>query len=84
MLGRALIRVPNIGLVNLVAGRQLVPEFVQNAANAENISSAVEEMLTDRIKLNHLKKQLFALRDVMGGAGASDRVAELALGMLQK
>lgn len=84
MLGRALIRVPNIGLVNLVAGRQLVPEFVQKAANAENISSAVEEMLTDRIKLNHLKKQLFALRDVMGGAGASDRVAELALGMLQK
>ncbi len=84
MLGRAMIRVPNIGLVNLVAGRQLVPEFVQNAANAENISSAVEEMLTDRIKLNHLKKQLFALRDVMGGAGASDRVAELALGMLQK
>lgn len=84
MLGRAMIRVPNIGLVNLVAGRQLVPEFVQNAANAENISSAVAEMLTDRIKLNHLKKQLFALRDVMGGTGASDRVAELALGMLQK
>jgi hypothetical protein len=44
----------------------------------------VEEMLTDRIKLNHLKKQLFALREVMGGAGASDRVAELALGMLPK
>ena len=84
MLGRALIRVPNIGLVNLVAGRQLVPEFVQTAASAENISSAVEEMLTDRIKLNHLKKQLFALREVMGGAGASDRVAELAFGMLQK
>jgi lipid-A-disaccharide synthase len=84
MLGRALIRVPNIGLVNLVAGRQLVPEFIQNAASAENISSAVEKMLTDRIQLHHLKKQLFALRDVLGGAGASDRVAELALGMLPK
>jgi lipid-A-disaccharide synthase len=84
ILGRALIRVPNIGLVNLVAGRQLVPEFVQNAASAENISSAVEKMLADRVQLNHLKKQLFALRDVLGGAGASDRVAELALGMLQK
>jgi len=84
MLGRALIRVPNIGLVNLVAGRQLVPEFVQNAASAENISAAVEKMLADRVQLNHLKKQLFALRDVLGGAGASDRVAELALGMLQK
>ena len=84
MMGRALVRVPHIGLVNLVAGRQLVPEFVQNAASAENISSAVADMLADRVQLNHLKKQLFALRDVMGGAGASDRVAQLALGMLPK
>ncbi|MGB5749017.1 MAG: lipid-A-disaccharide synthase [Desulfobacterales bacterium] len=84
MMGRALVRVPNIGLVNLVAGRQLVPEFVQDAARAENISSAVADMLADRVQLNHLKKQLFALRDVMGGAGASDRVAQLALGMLPK
>ncbi len=83
-LGRALVRVPNIGLVNLVAGRQLVPEFLQHAASAENISAAVEGMLADRSQLDDLKKQLFALRDVMGGAGASDRVAELALGMLQK
>ena len=84
MMGRALVRVPHIGLVNLVAGRQLVPEFVQNAASAENISSAVADMLADRVQLTHLKKQLLALRDVMGGAGASDRVAQLALGMLPK
>ena len=84
LMGRALVRVPHIGLVNLVAGRQLVPEFVQNDAIAENISSAVADMLADRVKLNHLRKQLFALRDVMGGAGASDRVAQLALGMLNQ
>jgi hypothetical protein len=40
-------------------------------------------MLADRVQLNDLKKQLFALRQVMGGAGASDRVAQLALGMLR-
>ena len=83
MMARALVRVPNIGLVNLVAGKQLVPEFVQGAAGAENISAALEDMLADRVQLNHLKKQLFALRQVMGGAGASDRVAQLALGMLR-
>ena len=84
MMARALVRVPHIGLVNLVAGQQLVPEFVQNDAQAANISSAVADMLADRIQWNYLKKQLFGLRDVMGGAGASDRVAQLALGMLQK
>jgi len=84
MLGRALVRVPHIGLVNLVAGEQFVPEFVQNGASPENIASSVENMLKDIDKLNHLKRQLFGLRDVLGGAGASDRVADIALGMLKQ
>ena len=84
MLGRALIRVPYIGLANLVAGRKLVPELVQNDANPENIAAAVENMLADQNQFNQLKKQLIELRDVMGGAGASQKVADIALGMLQK
>jgi lipid A disaccharide synthetase len=55
---------------------------VQGAASAENIASAVETMLTDRHHLHQLKQQLLALRDVLGGGGASDRVAGLALEML--
>ena len=82
LLGRALVRVPHIGLVNLVAGQELVPEFVQKEANPDNIASAVENMLADKNHLNHLRQQLFGLRDVLGGGGASNRVAELALGML--
>jgi lipid-A-disaccharide synthase len=83
-LGRALVRVPNIGLVNLVAGERLVPELVQHEASAENIASALEHMLSDASQLNHLKQQLFALRNVLGGGGASERVADLALGMLKR
>ena len=83
-LGRALVRVPYIGLVNLVAGERLVPELVQHEASAENIASALEHMLSDASQLNHLKQQLFALRNVLGGGGASERVADLALGMLKR
>jgi len=83
-LGRALVRVPNIGLANLVAGERLVPELVQHEASAENIASALEHMLSDADQLNHLKQRLFALRDVLGGGGASERVADLALEMLQR
>ena len=83
-LGRALVRVPNIGLVNLVAGKPLVPELVQHQASGENIASALEQMLKDTSQLNHLKQQLFALRDVLGGGGASERVADLALEMLKR
>jgi len=83
-LGRALVRVPNIGLVNLVAGQPLVPELVQHQASGENIASALEQMLKDTSQLNHLKQQLFALRNVLGGGGASERVADLALEMLKR
>jgi lipid-A-disaccharide synthase len=82
LLGRALVRVPHIGLVNLVAGRELVPELVQDAASARNIAAAVENMLADPGHLNQLKQQLFDLRDVLGGGGASRKVAGLALEML--
>jgi lipid-A-disaccharide synthase len=83
-LGRVLVRVPHIGLVNLVAGEQLVPELVQHEACAENIASALEHLLNDTGRLNHLKQQLFALRNVLGEGGASERVADLALEMLQR
>ena len=83
-LGRALVRVPSIGLVNLVAGERIVPELVQHEASAENIASALEHLLHDTSRLFHLKQQLFALRNVLGGGGASERVADLALEMLKR
>ena len=83
-LGKALIRVPNVGLVNLVAGRELVPEFLQESATGDNIAQAIQNMLKDKEKLNHLKHQLIALRDMLGGGGASERVADLALKMLTR
>ena len=83
-LGKALIRVPNVGLVNLVAGRELVPELLQENATGDNIAQAIQNMLKDKEKLNHLKHQLIALRDMLGGGGASERVADLALKMLTR
>jgi lipid-A-disaccharide synthase len=83
-LGKALIRVPNVGLVNLVAGRELVPELIQENATGDNIARAIQNMLRDEKEFNHLKHQLIALRDMLGGGGASERVADLALEMLTR
>ena len=81
-LGKALIRVPNVGLVNLVAGRELVPELLQENATGDNIARAIQKMLKDEKEFNRLKHQLITLRDMLGGGGASERVADLALQML--
>jgi lipid-A-disaccharide synthase len=82
-LARALVRVPHVGLVNLVAGRRLVPELLQHQATGVNIARTVEGILQNADKLNQLRRELVALRDVLGQSGASERVAELALRMIK-
>ena len=83
-LGRAFIRVDHIGLVNLVAGREMAPELLQNDATGDNIARAILDLLQDEIELIRLRQQLIALRDTLGGPGASERVADLALRMLKQ
>ena len=81
-LGRALIRVDHIGLINLIAGRRLVPELVQGQASAEGITEQVFNLLADQEKLVQVQNDLLAARKLLGGSGASKRVAEIALSLL--
>jgi lipid-A-disaccharide synthase len=82
-LGRALIRVKHIGLVNLLAARELVPELVQEKASALNIASTVEKMCNDKQGLRHLRNELALLRSSLGGAGASQKVSAIAFELLE-
>ncbi len=81
-LGRALIRVKNISLVNLIAGKNIVPELLQDKASPENIADTAFNMLSDAQGLERLKNEILGIRDVLGGPGASERVADIALSML--
>lgn len=81
-LGRFLIRVKNIGLVNLIAGKKIVPELVQKEASAERIADTLFQMLSDTDNFEKIRFELLNIRKVLGGPGASERVADIALGML--
>lgn len=81
-LGKTLAKVEHIGLVNLIAGRGVVPELIQQQASPGNIADKVMELLDDDARLDNLKNELRKVKDALGGPGASERVAEIALNML--
>ena len=81
-LGKVMIRVKNIGLVNLIAGKEIVPELIQKKASSTRIADMVFKMLNDPSGLKQLSLELLALRDKLGGPGASGRVADIAFRML--
>ena len=78
-VARLLIRVKWIGLVNLVAGRTIVPELIQDEANAERLIREVRHLLNDREAYNRMKDGLREVRQALGEPGASRRAARVVL-----
>lgn len=70
--------IPDIGLVNIVAGRRIVPEFVQNNATVENLANAAEELLFDPARAQSVRNALRGVRETLGESGGSQRVAAMA------
>lgn len=74
-IGRLLVNVKSIGLVNIVAGKTVVPEFVQGAMTSSKIAGAIGRMLDDASVAASVRKELSVIREKLGGPGASARVA---------
>ncbi len=81
-LGRLLVRVPSIGLVNIVAGRRLVPELLQGAATPEAIAREAAVLLDDLARRTAVEVGLAEVRSRLGSPGASRRAAEILRRML--
>jgi len=74
-LGRLLVRLPHIALVNLVLGQSVVPELIQHEATRDRIARLGSEILQDRDRIREMRSHLGDLRDRLGHAGASRRAA---------
>ncbi|HAV24044.1 MAG TPA: lipid-A-disaccharide synthase, partial [Bacteroidetes bacterium] len=79
LIGRLLVRVKNIGLVNIVAGKKIVPEFIQHRASARAMAQAAMEILEDEQRLLTMREDLRKVRGLLGTSGASRTVAERIL-----
>ena len=82
-VGRRLIRVQHIGLVNIIAGKTLVPELVQNDATAEKLATEVKAILSDRQRSDAIRRELAGIRQKLGEPGAARRAAQIALGLMR-
>jgi len=78
-LARWLITVKWIGLVNLVGGRLIVPELVQEDATDERLCREVLHLLRDPSAYNEMKEGLRQVRQLLGEPGASSRAAQVVL-----
>ena len=76
LIGKMLIKVSFLGLVNIVAGRKVVPEFLQYDAEPEKIVQEVLEILENNNRLNTMKSDLMNVKETLGEVGASDRAAK--------
>ncbi len=69
--------VENVGLVNIVAGRRIVPELVQNDSTPENMADAITSLLSDTVYYNRMRSDLAGVRTRLGDSGASARAASV-------
>ncbi len=77
LVGRLLVKVKNIGLVNLIAEKRIVPELIQGQASPINIFSETSRMLKNPHLLSTMKGELEKVREKLGSPGASQRAAQI-------
>jgi lipid-A-disaccharide synthase len=82
ILARFLIQIPNIALVNVVAGSRIVPELVQKELTPENLAQATLAILTAPDVMTEIKMKLDIVKTRLGSSGASTRAATSILNYL--
>ncbi|MFA4842605.1 MAG: lipid-A-disaccharide synthase [Candidatus Omnitrophota bacterium] len=77
LLYRPQVKLPYIGMVNIVAGKLIVPEFIQFKARPEYIAKFMIETLLSPEKLRSLQQELSSVKVLLGEKGASLRAAKI-------
>jgi lipid-A-disaccharide synthase len=80
-IGRHLIKVPFIGLPNIIAGQEVAREFVQEAADPQVLGAELNTILADPAHAAALRQGLALVKEKIGPGGCSQRVAQMAIEM---
>jgi len=79
---RPIVKIKHIGLVNIIANKDIVKEFLQFEAKPQAIASEINLILDDKSYRENMIKELKGVREKLGKSGGADNMAELILEML--
>ena len=82
VLGRLLVKIKHIGLVNILAGEEVVREFIQGEANPHNVTTELRGLLEDPEKRTELTTKLLETAAMLGASGTHERAARAVAGWL--
>jgi lipid-A-disaccharide synthase len=83
-IGRLLVKVRQIGLANIVAGRKVVPELLQKQAKGIIIAKTAWQILNDEGQRDRIRQELSSVSRRLGEPGASERAANAVMAFLDK
>jgi len=81
-IARNLVKIPNIALVNVVAGKSIVSEMIQHEARPDLLSQQLKQLLPGSQRRETMIQELGKVRERLGLPGASSRVAEIITEMM--
>jgi lipid-A-disaccharide synthase len=76
-LGKMLVKIDFIGLVNILAGREVVKELIQSDAQSDNIVEELRRLLRSGEDREQMIARLRETAELLGGPGAHERAAEV-------
>jgi lipid-A-disaccharide synthase len=83
-LGKPLARVDMYAMVNLIAGRRVVTELIQDACTPAAVADEAVALLTDAARREEMVRELAAVKAALGGPGASARAADAVLELVRQ
>lgn len=84
LIGKQLIRVPFLGIVNILAGKKVVSEYIQNDLRPDAMADEVCRILEDKTRSRAIIRELEEIKSKLGPPGAGDRAAATVLKHLEK
>jgi lipid-A-disaccharide synthase len=79
MLAKMVVKIPHISLVNVVAQKEIVPEFIQNRATAPALADALKKIFTNEIRIATMKDQLREITESLGTGSSAFNAAKSIL-----